>query len=81
MRRLTSKSTKCVSITCKLAPHALKRLDFLMESGVLSECFRPAKNLIAPLFRTVEDLAQNMHLANVTFHVNLTLKGVRKLIR
>ena len=49
-----------------------------MKSGVLGERFGPAEHLVAPFLWTVEDLAYNVHLEDVTLHVNLTLAGVKE---
>ena len=57
----------------KVAPHALEGLDFLMKSGVLSERFGSTEHLVTSFLWTGEDLADNVHLADVTLQVNFTL--------
>ena len=49
-----------------------------MKSGVLGERFGAAEHLVASFLWTVEDLAYNVHLEDVTLHVNLTLAGVKE---
>ena len=49
-----------------------------MKSGVLGKRFGAAEHLVASFLWTVEDLAYNVHLEDVTLHVNLTLSGAKE---